>query len=446
MTVFKPSSVFGRQALRNIYERDLFSIQFLSVPEDLLSTDMSGWTWKENWSKYVTVRAFEGGAETLYSGANNSLAVDSVDASPTQNIAIGLYADAGTEAVGAYYELMPDGSAQFASAVNPSTTINLIYTHCAVFIQDLGSSPPRRRPENVDLAADPGLESNLNYFDERLIAISPYSASFGSAVGGFPPGSFRDLYFYLTEWPIGATFPQKHWGPLFSQAVDFQEWTERSIDSYTTLRSANIPPLRSNQMQQSRVIIPNKAQHNILSTLYKNLYSAISGTETQQNPPLNILVELLNVTTTAPSDDSPWSDWLAHRINRFSLASTSGPYKYEPREIRYETQFYYYYYSEIYVETYTGTEISPVDDIEIVVAPPSSGNFTFTHIAVFSTDRTQSVQNGTDYTYPNTDKFMGVIDMEDSVTVESTDTLNRVVPLKLSFMLGPIYAAFFEFT
>jgi hypothetical protein len=97
-----------------------------------------------------------------------------------------------------------------------------------------------------------------------------------------------------------------------------------------------------------------------------------------------------------------------------------------------------YYYGTITItETYSGVEIATENPLDLTITPPTSGSFTFTHIAVFSTDRTTPLASGTTYVYPNTDKLIGVVDMEESITVSSTGGVNYAVPLKLSFVLGP---------
>ena len=434
MTIFKPNSAFGRNALRSIYESQRFSCQLLRVPNDLLPINKDNWTWKDNWSKYITTKpSFFGGAETMYTGADNSLEVDSQPTTVTQNVSIDLYSGTGTTVVGAYYDLPPDNTDPYADMYNDMDSFGVEYTHCAIFINDDNLRRPLIRPENLEPPVDPSLIENLDYFEDRFIGTVPYNNN------SFPLQSvnseqFLDVYFFKKLRPPEGPFSQKNFGPTFVLDKSFNDLIDTIILERNTLLDNDYPTIglipRSN--------LPYNAISKIHERIYKRLFLSTGPDVSDLTSPHTVLVELLNVTTTAPADDSPWSDWEEHRIKRYYISSVSGPYKYTPKERVFVEVIEDYYYGTITItETYSGVEIATENPLDLTITPPTSGSFTFTHIAVFSTDRTTPLASGTTYVYPNTDKLIGVIDMEESITVSSTGGVNYVVPLTLSFVLGP---------
>jgi hypothetical protein len=351
-----------------------------------------------------------------------------------RNTAINLYSGTGTTVVGAYYDELPDVDDAFAQVYNSTPNTTLEYTHCAIFIDDSGTINPLKRPETVDLSTNTTLNANLNYFEDRFIGTVPYNAGSFSVVRFLNSGQFINTYFYLKTQPPGGPFALKNFGPTFTSSTTFDALIDTYILERSNLFNNDYPVVGG----LTNTNLPFNAVSKIHQTVYKKLFSLPGTLLNDSNPSHNLLVELLNVTTSAPADDSPWSDWEEHRIKRYYISSVSGPYGYTPRELVFVEIISDYYYGTITItETYTGVEITTKDPWDLTITPPSSGSFTFTHVAVFSTDRTTPLPSGTTYVYPDEDKLLGVIDMEESVTVSSTDELNYVVPLKVSYVLGP---------
>jgi hypothetical protein len=436
MTIFKPNSAFGRNALRSIYESQRFSCQLLRVPNDLLPINKDNWTWKDNWSKYITTKpSFLGGAETMYTGADNSLEVDSQPSTVTQNVSIDLYSGTGTTVVGAYYDLPPNNTDPYADMYNDMDSSAVQYTHCAIFINDDNLRRPLKRPENLEPPVAPSLIENLDYFEERFIGTVPYNNN-SFPIESVNPQQFLDVYFFKKLRPPEGPFSQKNFGPTFVLDKSFNDLIDTIILERSNLISGDYPTVGL----ISRGNLPYNATSKIHERIYKRLFLSTEPGVSDLTSPHTVLVELLNVTTTAPADDSPWSDWEEHRIKRYYISSSSGPYRYTPKEIVF-VEVIEYYYDEIITitETYSGVEIATENPLELTITPPTSGSFTFTHIAVFSTDRTTPLASGTTYVYPDTDKLIGVVDMEESITVSSTGGVNYTVPLEISYMLGPKY-------
>jgi len=443
MPVFKPSSVYGRNVLRNVFEQASFSCQLVALPQALHYVDTTAWTWKNDWSKYVVTKPISfGGAETLYSGSDNSLAVNSITGAENQNAEIQLYSDENTSIVGAYYTIPADSPGLYAEVYNDLVNFGLGYTHCAIFVTDTLTEFPRKRPENANFAADPQLEINLDYFEARLISVVKQTEIIPSQGFVIPSQSYVQTYFNIAEFPPGALFTSQYNGPYLSTGIDFDDLITRLIESEGDLDTPAVTTpqtlLAFNQTYSYINVYSALQNQQFLTTAYTQMFVPITGTEVQIYRPHNCLIELLNVTTTAPADDSPASSWLEHRTNRYYVASTSGPYTYEPNEKIFTETFEYYGTTITVTNSYKGTVISPATPFEIFISPPASGSFSFTHLAVFATERTQPPAVGATYTYPNTDRFLGVIDMEETVTISSSEATARLIPLKVALMVGPL--------
>ena len=379
------------------------AVQLLNVPQ-ATPGDRSTWTWASNWKNYVVAGAF--------SGSTNAQSFISQGASPDVNI--DLILPANQPLPGAYYDGLSYDDDRYVAIYNNTGTA-ITYTHAAVFTnqnQQATFDPNASLLEEslaVVIPVNPETEASatLNAFTTKLFPCSIESANGGTVIGFGPSFTTWGETFFIDE-PL---FPYTSPAPF-------------TIANSLILNSALFNVVATAYFQNT----PTKAY---LVDTYKSILGVSNTTPTP-----TFLGELLNVTGSEPDFDEGWSGWSSYRINRYSMAVPEQKYQYAAEEVDGTT---FLGPDEFYLSL-TGTTTSLKSNTEFVFTPPASSSFTYTHIAVFVNAVSAQPANGTSYTYTDTDKFLGVIKLDSSVTLTSS-SVARAYPFNLSFMFQPrLYA------
>lgn len=402
MTTFIPNSSFSRHALRTALESRgaYITIQFLNVPE-ATPGDRSTWTWANNWGLYAIPGAYSSGLDALQllsTGGGTGV--------------LELWAEATSPDPGAYYANTIYGTPLVGYTNNGLSDIT--FTHVAVFTMQTDS--PVTDPETA-------------LSDEFLAYVYPYNKD-TEAADTLPAG---ERYYNF----IGGALHE-------SNFASFDDWVD--ADEAITLDIINSGGLYTYPYLNSSYIFKigdefvgygyynNTQTKQYFNTLHQYLLE-ISGTRTNAT----FLAELLNVTGTEPDFDAGWSGWETYRINRYAFTAAETAYKYENKEGSWllDLGLIDPELSGTYLETvWTGQQVSFLNPCEFVFTAPTSSSYTFTHIAIFINEGSSAPQQGTTYTYTDTDRFVGVIAVPSSVTMTTSSTA-RAYPFNLAVMYQP---------
>lgn len=404
MTYFVPNSTFGRHALRTALESrgSYITIQLLNVPA-ATPGDRSTWTWANNWRQYAIAGAYSSGSDAL-----DLLSVGSGSG------VITLWEVATSPDPGAYYDDGVYGSPQ-AGYTNTSLT-DLEFTHIAVFTMQ--TNVPVTTPATA-------------LSDDYLAFVFPYDSS-GEDPVLLPAG--QRFYDFIGEGNLNcSSYPEFSDWVAADEAITIDSITSGGLYTYPYVNSSII----FNIVDDSNVDYGyyNNTQQKAYFRTLRDYLLELNSTRTHAT----FLAELLDVTGTEPDFETGWSGWSSYRINHYAFATTENSYKYEEKQGSWllDLGLVDPAYSGDYVEiTWTGEYTSFKNPCEFVISAPTSGSFTFTHIAVFINEGAAAPQQGTSYTYSDTDRFVGVIKLPTGVTMTTSSTA-RAYPFNFGLMFQP---------
>jgi hypothetical protein len=406
MTTFVPNSTFGRKVLQSIFEGEGTRISgwLLNVPADAPG-DRRTWTWEDNWKNYRVQNTL------AYTTTTNVIDVDT--RSVNSPSAITLFEEGVHISPGAFYVEGPGKTNNNSNTYFFNTgTETITFTHYAIFVQESQFSSlryeenPNSERTNQYLAGVQPINS-----DE-----SPFSLNPGTA-----------LYLFFTSPTPGLSRGKCGTYDSFASFVQADE------DYYADLLNEinlYVPPHVSGNSQDTYYYL-NRQESPFFVESFNNLLQLYEGVTTT-----GFFAELLNVTDYEPLFDAPWSDWEAYTINRFAISVPNNEFKFTGEEGSYvetvtldEEEF------SLLLE-FEGTKVNFKETQEFVFGPPSSGSYTYTHVAVFLQPGVELPVQGNPYTHSDTDLFVGVIRLAAPITMTTTSTA-RAYPFNLGLVYNP---------
>jgi len=380
-----PASTFGRHALTQLFQTNgtALQVQLLNVPTSEPG-DRTTWTWDSHWKNYVVAGAF--------SGSGGLLDMRTTGTAPPSSIA--LYEESTMVYTGAYYDGLYIEDDRYVLIYNSSGS-TITFTHFAVFaaqpaantlaeLNDANTYCLFVSAENTD--EDPATLDALSY---AFIAFGVYDAVF-----------------------LG--------GAVVTSTPSLQEWVDNAL---LTPQDQPFPLVTTNTKHYPF----NKEQTPFVEPAYKTMVASTANASQSY-----ILGELLNVTSTVPAFDEGWSAWETYRIKRYAVSPLNFVFEYTIESDYVDIVIG----GDTYRTTVSGNKLSPVAPADLLFTAPSSGSYTYTHVALFANETSTPPPPNSTYVYTNQDKFMGVIELASSVTMTTTSTA-RAYPIRVSMLYEP---------
>jgi hypothetical protein len=414
MTTFVPNSTFGRKVLQSIFEAEATRISgwLLNVPADAPG-DRRTWTWEDNWKNYRVQNTI------AYSTTTNVIDVDTRSVNPPS--AITLFEEGVHISPGAFYVEGPGKTNNNSNTYFFNTgTETITFTHYAIFVQESKFSSLRYE-EN------PNSERTNQY----LAGVRSFSLVDEDPVT-LGPGQVMYLFFNPATPEF---FSRGKCGTYDSFASFVQADKDYSADFFSGTNLYAGPHVSGRSPTTHYYL--NKQESPFFIKSFNNLLQLYEGVTTT-----GFFAELLNVTDYEPLFDAPWSDWEAYTINRFAISVPNNEFKFTGEEGSYvetvtfndeegnpEEEF------SLLIEL-EGTKVNLKETQEFTFGPPSSGSYTYTHVAVFLQPGVELPVQGNPYTHSDTDLFVGVIRLAAPITMTTTSTA-RAYPFNLGLVYNP---------
>jgi hypothetical protein len=405
MATFVPNSTFGRKVLRNVFEREAtyVSAWLLNVPSDAPG-DRSTWTWADNWKNYRV--------QSPYAYTTNTAVIDLNSQITTPPSAIELFEEGTHVSPGAYYTRGSGATNnnQYTYLYNTGTQ-TLTFTHYAVFTQE-----SQFNSSSFYAVAD--ADRTNNYLTMvRQYAAAPAAPDPVTLV----PGEVMYLFFDTDSatYTGGAcnTFSSYEDLVLADKAFFEDFFDDTGLYSFPySIGQAGLDAINQ-----------NKSTSPFLGQAYTNLLGFTPGVTTPV-----FLAELLNVTDPEPAFDSPWSSWSSYSITRYTAVTPVYEYTYETEQDSYIIEVF----GDTFEATFNSDKIKFRDLVEFVVAPPTSGTFTFTHLALFLLPSASVPPPEEAFNHSDTDAFVGVIKLDSALTMTTSSTA-RAYPFNLGMVFNP---------
>jgi len=402
MTTFIPNSTFGRKVLRSVFESENTYISgwLLNVPADAPG-DRRTWTWEDNWKNYRINSPF------AYTTNGSVIDINSrIDFAPS---AISLFEDGVHISPGAFYVEGPGktNNNQRTYFLN-SGTETITFTHFAVFVQESQfnslrylSNPDSERT-NQYLA---GVQS-FGFNNEDPVTLGPDQAMF--------------LFFNLST--PGSSSGKCGTYDSFASFV-------RADEDYYADAIYESPHVSGNIADTHYYL--NRQESPFFAESFNNMLQLYGGVTTT-----GFFAELLNVTDYEPLFDAPWNDWEPYTVNRFAISVPDNELKFTGEEGSYVETITFEEEEFSLLFEFEGTKVNLKETQEFVFGPPSSGSYTYTHVAVFLQPGVELPVQGNPYTHSDTDLFVGVIRLAAPITMTTTSTA-RAYPFNLGLVYNP---------
>jgi hypothetical protein len=403
MATFVPNSTFGRKSLRRVFESEAprVAVWLLNVPSDTVG-DRNTWTWADNWKNYRVQSIL------AYNTSNYVITLNSQGAVPPSTIE--LFEDGVHVSPGAYYVDGPGAADanQYTYIYNTGAT-SITFTHYAVFVQEQPFA-------DIDYFSGP----NQKRTDDYLVLVTPYDTTNEDPVT-LAPG--QAVYFYFNFFAptiVGASSSNFNG---YSALVDADEAYLNDLIDETNLYSVPNPIGYAGGNSYNL----NKNNSPFLLQSYKNLLNLSVAT-----PAPGFLAELLDVTGSEPAFDAPWSDWATYTVNRFAVAAPAYDYKYTAEQDSYQVSFF----GLTFDIAFNSDKINLDTNVEFLFNAPSSGSYTYTHVAIFLQPSVSLPIQNAAYTHADPDTFVGVIRLAAPVTMTTSSTA-RAYPFNLGLVYNP---------
>jgi hypothetical protein len=402
MTTFVPNSTFGRKVLRSVFESENTYISgwLLNVPADAPG-DRRTWTWKDNWKNYRV--------NSPYAYTTNVNVIDTnsrIDFAPS---AISLFEDGVHVSPGAYYVEGPGKTNNNSRTYFFNTgTETITFTHFAIFVQESQFSSLR-------YVSTPDLERTNQYLAGVL--------SFGS--NNEDPvtlGPGQVVYLLFNSSTPGVS------NGLCGTYDSFASFVKADEDFYIDGIYEN--PHVSGKSSDTNYYL-NKPESPFFTESFNNALQLYGDVTTS-----GFLAELLNVTDTEPPFDAPWNAWETYTIDRFAVSVFDNEFNFTDEEDSYIESFSSEEEEFSVLVEFKGTKVNLKETQEFVFGPPSSGSYTYTHVAVFLQPGVELPVQGSPYTHSDTDLFVGVIRLAAPITMTTTSTA-RAYPFNLGLVYNP---------
>jgi len=407
MTTFVPNSTFGRKVLRSVFESENTFIAgwLLNVPTDAPG-DRRTWTWEDNWKNYRL--------ETSFAYSTNVSVIDADSQNGDSPSAISLFEEGVHISPGAFYVEGPgktnnNSRTYFVNSGTETVTI----THIAIFVQDSKFS-------NLRYVSDPDTERTNQY----LAGVLSYGFSDEDPVT-LGPGQSLFLFFN----PSTPEFSRGKCGTYDS----FASFVQADEDYYADLLNETnlyVPPHVSGNSLDTHYYL-NRQESPFFIKSFNNLLQLYDGVTTP-----GFFAELLNVTDYEPLFDALWNDWEPYTVNRFAISVPDNEFKFTGEEGSYIESFTFDEEEFSLLVEFEGTKVNLKETQEFVFGPPSSGSYTYTHVAVFLQPGVELPVQGSPYTHSDTDLFVGVIRLAAPITMTTTSTA-RAYPFNLGLVYNP---------
>jgi hypothetical protein len=407
MTTFVPNSTFGRKVLRSVFESENTFIAgwLLNVPADAPG-DRRTWTWEDNWKNYRL--------ETSFAYSTNVSVIDADSQSGDSPSAISLFEEGVHISPGAFYVEGPGKTSNNSRTyfVNSGTEAVTI-THIAIFVQDSKFS-------NFRYVSDPDAERTNQY----LAGVLSYGFSDEDPVT-LGPGQSLFLFF-------NASTPEFSRGKCgtYDSFASFVEADEDFIADRLNETNLYTAPHVSGNFADTHYFL-NRQESPFFVESFNNMLQLYDGVTTT-----GFFAELLNVTDYEPLFDAPWNDWEPYTVNRFAISVPDNELKYTGEEGSYIESFTSDEEEFSLLIELEGTKVNLKNTQEFVFGPPSSGSYTYTHVAVFLQPGVELPLQGNPYTHSDTDLFVGVIRLAAPITMTTTSTA-RAYPFNLGLVYNP---------
>jgi hypothetical protein len=410
MTNFVPNSTFGRKVLQSVFEGEGTRISgwLLNVPADAPG-DRRTWTWEDNWKNYRIQSTF------AYTTTVNVIDVDTRSVNPPS--AITLFEEGVHISPGAFYVEGPGKTNNNSRTYILNTgTETITCTHYAIFVQE-------------------ALFSSLRYFstsdseraNEYLAGVRALSSD--EAPVTLNPGTAIFLFFNSSTPGISRGMCGTY--DSFASFVAADEDFSVDIINETNLYES---PSVGGKLSNADYYL-NKQESPFFIKSFNNLLQLYDGVTTT-----GFFAELLNITDYEPLFDAPWDDWKPYTVNRFAISVPNNDYKFTDEEGSYTLTLTFGEEEFSLLVKVEGTKINFKETQEFVFGPPSSGSYTYTHVAVFLQPGVELPVQGNPYTHSDTDLFVGVIRLAAPITMTTTSTA-RAYPFNLGLVYNPALSA-----
>jgi len=402
MTTFVPNSTFGRKVLQSIFEGEGTRISgwLLNVPADAPG-DRRTWTWEDNWKNYRVQNTI------AYSTTTNVIDVDTRSVNPPS--AITLFEEGVHVSPGAFYVEGPGKTNNNSNTYFFNTgTETITFTHYAIFVQESQFSSLR-------YVSNPNLERTNEYLagvlsfgftDEDPVTLGPGQA----------------MYLFFNPSTPGLSSGKCGTYDSFTSFVEADE-------AFFVEGIYETPHVSGNVVDTHYFL--NNEKSPFFTKSFNNLLQLYDGVTTP-----GFFAELLNVTDYEPLFDAPWSDWEAYTINRFAISVPDKELKFTGEEGSYIENYTFDEEEFSLLVELEGTKVNFKETQEFTFGPPSSGSYTYTHVAVFLQPGVELPIQGNPYTHSDTDLFMGVIRLAAPITMTTTSTA-RAYPFNLGLVYNP---------
>jgi hypothetical protein len=407
MATFVPNSTFGRKVLHSVFESENTYISgwLLNVPADAPG-DRRTWTWENNWKNYRV--------NSPYAYTTNVNVIDTnsrIDSAPS---AISLFEDGVHISPGAFYVEGPGKTDNNSRTYFFNTgTETITFTHYAIFVQESQFSSLR-------YVSNPDAERTNEYLAGVLS--SSFSDEDPVTLG---PGQAMYLFFN----PSTPEFTRGKCGTYDS----FASFVKADEDFYADiLNETNLytGPHVSGNFADTYYYL-NRQESPFFTESFNNILQLYGGITTT-----GLFAELLNVTDYEPLFDAPWNDWEPYTVNRFAISVPDNELKFTGEEGSYIESFTFDEEEFSLLVEFEGTKVNLKETQEFVFGPPSSGSYTYTHVAVFLQPGVELPVQGSPYTHSDTDLFVGVIRLAAPITMTTTSTA-RAYPFNLGLVYNP---------
>ena len=407
MTTFVPNSTFGRKVLQSVFEAEATRISgwLLNVPAEAPG-DRRTWTWEDNWKNYRVQNTL------AYTTTTEVIDVDT--RSVNSPSALTLFEEGVHISPGAFYVEGPGKTNNNSRTYFFNTgTETITFTHYAIFVQESQFSSLR-------YVSNPDAERTNEY----LAGVLSFGFSDEDPVT-LGPGQAMYLFF-------NASTPESSRGKCGTYD-SFASFVEADEDFYADiLNETNLyaEPHVSGNFADTHYFL-NRQESPFFVESFNNMLQLYDGVTTT-----GFFAELLNVTDYEPLFDAPWNDWEPYTINRFAISVPDNELKFTGEEGSYvETITFEEEEFSLLVE-FEGTKVNFKETQEFVFGPPSSGSYTYTHVAVFLQPGVELPVQGNPYTHSDTDLFVGVIRLAAPITMTTTSTA-RAYPFNLGLVYNP---------
>jgi hypothetical protein len=407
MATFVPNSTFGRKVLHSVFESENTYISgwLLNVPADAPG-DRRTWTWKDNWKNYRV--------NSPYAYTTNVNVIDTnsrIDSAPS---AISLFEDGVHVSPGAFYVEGPGKTDNNSRTYFFNTgTETITFTHYAIFVQESQFSSLR-------YVSNPNSERTNQYLAGVLS--SSFSDEDPVTLG---PGQAVYLFFNpsIPEFTRGKCGTYDSFASFVKADEDFYADILNETNLYTG-------PHVSGNFADTYYYL-NRQESPFFTESFNNILQLYGGITTT-----GFFAELLNVTDYEPLFDAPWNDWEPYTVNRFAISVPDNELKFTGEEGSYIESFTFDEEEFSLLVEFEGTKVNLKETQEFVFGPPSSGSYTYTHVAVFLQPGVELPVQGSPYTHSDTDLFVGVIRLAAPITMTTTSTA-RAYPFNLGLVYNP---------